>query len=126
MHLRIDEVTDIVTTIGPLEFSEAIDLGIDEVASIDVVLILLGASAALAFDELSPLFEALPVHLLVGTEVTSYLDCSELEFLHALTSHFVSHPVAIVLTTIQWLSVAALAVEKSHFEATFVDGAIWE
>ena len=126
MHLGIDKITNVVSTIGPLEFSEAIDLGIDEVASINVVLILLGASAALTFNELPPLFEALPVHLLVGTEVTSYLDCSELEFLHTLPSHFVSHPVAIVLTTIQWLSVAALAMEKSHFEATFVDGAIWE
>ena len=56
MHLGIDKITNVMSTIGPLKFSEAIDLGIDEVASIDVVLILLGASATLAFDELSPLF----------------------------------------------------------------------
>lgn len=97
VHLGIDESANVMPTIGPLELTVAFDLGVLELASVYVVLVLFShAAASPSFNDLAPLLEAFTVDFLTCTECAGDLYLTKFELLNALASHLVSDPVSIV------------------------------
>lgn len=127
MHLRVYEVSDIVTIVRPFELSISFDLGILEITTVDKVLVLLRCSrSTCVFDDSAPLLKAFSIDFLPVAKVASDFYCSPPQLFGSLSSHFVTHPVSIVLRPIQWLLVFTLPVEKTLLEATLVNRSIRE
>jgi len=101
-----------VTTIWPLELTEAVDLRIDKVASVDIMLVLFGqASPTRTSDYFTPLFKSFTLHLLISSEASGDFNCTEFKFLDALAAHLVLNPVSVVLRAIEWLPVTTRPME---------------
>ena len=101
MHLRIDEISDIMSTIGPLEYPVPTDLWILEIASINE-------------DPLwiCPLFKSFSWNMALVKNTTN-LDLTIINFLGAQTFDFIFEPLALIFLLIGWLLVFTLTMELS-------------
>lgn len=108
VHLRINEVADVMTTVRPLENAVAAYLTFHKVSAIDVNSIIV-----------VPLFEAFTCHLTL-VEKATYVDFSTVHLFETLTFDLIFDPLAFVLNTVSWLLVLAIAVELAFKERTSV------
>jgi len=128
VHLRVDELPDVVAAIRPLEFAVTIDLRLLKISLIDEVLrnfglARLGRSFDLFYVKCSPLLCTFAVDVLT-IEVTFELDFTPPNLLDTLASHFISHPVASVFRAVFWLRISSLPVEKAFAHRALIDRSV--
>jgi hypothetical protein len=99
VHLSIYEVADVMTAVRPLKNTVAAYLTFHKVSAIDVNSIIV-----------VPLFEAFTCHLTLVEKATD-VDFSTVHLFETLTPDLIFDPLALVLYTVSWLLVLAIAVE---------------
>jgi len=126
MHLRVNEVSNIVAPIRPLKLSKALDLRIHQVAPINVH-DLLTHGAAIAprqcyLSHSTPLFVPFAADL-TSDEVTAQFDTTLFQFFYSFAPDLVLVPLADILSAVD-LPVPSLAVEEAIHEVSLVNGTI--
>ena len=96
LHLRVDEVANIVPAIGPLELTVALDLGVFEVATIEKDLLSPGwpiwIASLLFMADLLPFLVAFAVDDSSAVEVAADLNQTSVSCLDSMAFHLVLLP----------------------------------
>jgi len=95
MHLRVDEVSDVVPTVRPFKNPKPTDLRIYQISTVH-------EDASLIF----PLFEPFSIHLSM-IEMSTNLFLTIINLFHTLTFNRILIPITFVLLLISWLLIFA-------------------
>ena len=114
VHLRIDEVADVVATVGPLENPVTADLTVQEVATVNVNAIII-----------VPLFKTFTRDLTFVKNAAN-VNLAAVHLFETLTFDLILDPLTFVLYSVSRLPVFALPVELAIQEPTCVNTAVCE
>ena len=118
MHLGVNKVADIVSSIWPFKFTEALNLTVFKVTSVYEKLALHVISG-------SPFFVSLPIYN-SSFEITANFKHIAIYLLHTLTLHFIFHPSSFEFNLDLWLFVFTVTAEKTVFKFTYITTTIFE
>lgn len=114
MHLGVDELSDVVSAVWPLELAKALNLAVLQASPVDEILACVGICIGCP-----PLLVAFSLHH-APFEVASNLQHAPVYLFYSLAPHFVLVPGAFVFNLQVGLAVLALAMEQPVSELSVV------